>query len=148
MFKQTYKDTQFDMFGSVEGVLVGQSLMEYNNEKGWHNQFRKQVSGRIDEFIFKVLYDSGMGAPNASISTIRGMMILKEAFGWSDAVMFDNCRFNLLVRSALGLFNLNDSLPAPSTHYLLRSRMYNYNKLNGVDLIAKTFETITGGQAL
>jgi hypothetical protein len=28
MFKQTDKDTQFDMFGSVSGVLVGQSLKE------------------------------------------------------------------------------------------------------------------------
>ena len=33
MFKQTDKDTQFDMFGSVSGVLVGQSLKEYNNER-------------------------------------------------------------------------------------------------------------------
>lgn len=147
MFKQTDKDTQFDMFGSVEGVLVGQSLKVYNNEKGWHNQFRKQVTSRIDESIFKVLYDNAMGAPNASISTLMGMMILKEAFGWSDAVMFDNCRFNLLVRSALGLFNLNDSLPAPSTYYQLRANMYNYNKLHGVDLMAKTFETITAGQS-
>lgn len=147
MFKQTDKDTQFDIFGSVSGVLVGESLKEYNNEKGWHNQFRKQVMGRIDESIFKVLYDNAMGAPNASVSILMGMMILKEAFGWSDAVMFDNCRFNLLVRSALGLFNLNDSLPAPSTYYLLRSRMYNYNKLHGVDLMAKTFEAITAGQS-
>jgi hypothetical protein len=46
------------------------------------------------------------------------MMILKEADGLSDEKIFENCRFNLLYRSALGLFNLNDSIPTESTYYL------------------------------
>lgn len=43
MFKQTDKDAQFYIFGSVSGVLVGESLKEYNNENGWYNQFCKQA---------------------------------------------------------------------------------------------------------
>jgi hypothetical protein len=146
MFKKSDKNTQFDLFGGMSCVLVGRALKVYGNEKGWHNQFRIQVVSRIDESPYKVLYNEGMGAPNAPIATLLGMMILKEAFGWSDAQMFENCSFNLLVRGALGLFNINDEIPAESTYYLLRSRMYNYNKLHGVDLLANTFETITRGQ--
>ena len=146
MFKETDKDTQYDMFGSASSMLVGESLKEYNDKKGWHNQFRVQVTNRIDESIFKVLFSDSMGAPNASVSALIGMMILKEAFGWSDAVMYDNCRFNLLVRSAIGLSNLTDPIPAPSTYYLLRSRMYNYKKLHGKDLMGEAFESITSGQ--
>ena len=119
MFKETDKNPQYDLFGSVSGVLVGTSLKEYSNDNGWHNRFREQVLSRIDESLFKVLFSNGMGAPNASITTMIGMMILKEAFGWSDARMYENSRFNLLVRSALGLLNLNDALPAESTRAAL-----------------------------
>ena len=69
-----------------------------------------------------------MGAPNASIQIMVGMMILKEGHGWSDIQLFENSRFNLLTRSALGLFNVNDPLPAESTYYLLRKRIYDHQR--------------------
>lgn len=124
MFKESDKNTQYDMFGSASSILVGESLKEYNDK-------RDQVTNRIDESIFKVLYDNNMGAPNASISTFMSMMILKEAFCWSDAVMYDNCRFNILVHCAIGLSNLTDPIADPSTYYLLRSRMYSLLRVRG-----------------
>jgi hypothetical protein len=87
-----------------------------------------------------------MGAPNSPVSLLVGMMILKEAYGWSDSQLFEQCRFNLLIRSALGLWNINDAVPAESTYYLLRQRIYEYQKQNGEDLLGKTFEQITHGQ--
>lgn len=146
MFKETDKNPQYDMFSSMSCILVGEALKEYSDENGWHNRFREQVVSRIDESSYNVLFSKDMGAPNASISLLVGMMILKEAFGWSDAQLYENCRFNLLVRCALGLLNLSDVVPAPSTYYLLRSRMYNHFKLNGTNLLEKTFETVTKGQ--
>ena len=73
-------------------------------------------------------------------------MILKESFVWSDSQLFEHCRFNLLVRSALGLFNMNDPLPVESTYYLLRKRMYDHQKQNGEDLMGKAFTQITSEQ--
>jgi hypothetical protein len=87
-----------------------------------------------------------MGAPNASIRLLAGMMILKEAFGWSDSQLFEQCQFNLLTRSALGLINMNDPLPAESTYYLLRKRIYEHHRQNGEDLLEKTFTQITREQ--
>lgn len=74
-----------------------------------------------------MLFNETTDAPNASVSLLVGMMVIKEAFGWSDSQLFEQCKFNLLVRSALGLYNLNDALPAESTYYLLRKRMYEHH---------------------
>jgi hypothetical protein len=122
------------------------SFKQYNDEKHWHNQFREQIIMRIDESIFKVLFNETMGAPNSPIRVLVGMMILKESFVWSDSQLFEHCRFNLLTRSALGLFNINDPLPAESTYYLMRQRIYEHQKQSGEDLMDKTFKQITREQ--
>ena len=146
MFRKTNKEPQIDLFRGIPSILDGGSLKQYSDNGHWHNQFRRQVISRIDETVFKVLFNETTGAPNASVSLLVGMMILKEAFGWSDSQLFEQCRFNLLVRSALGLFNLNDAIPAESTYYLLRKRIYEYEKLTREDLMEKTFKRITSGQ--
>lgn len=146
MFKKTVKHTQEDLFCGVPSILEGKSLNQYNDGECWHNQFRKQIVSRIDESIYKVLYSKKMGAPNSSVSVLVGMMILKDAFGWSDLQLFEHCRFNLLVRSALGLFNLNDEIPTDSTYYLFRQRIHHYNRQHHEDLLQKTFDLVTGQQ--
>jgi len=146
MFKKSNKHVQTDLFSSAPSILKGKSLKQYNNDNGWHNQFRQQVVCRIDESIFKVLYNQKLGAPNSPVSLLVGMMILKEAFGWSDLQLFEHCRFNLLVRSALGLFNLDDDIPTDSTYYLFRQRAHQYMHEHGVDLLQKVFDTVTKGQ--
>ena len=147
MFKKSYKETQLDAFTSVPTLLEGLSLKQYNDQSHWHNQFREQVVMRIDESWFSVLFNNTTGAPNASVRTQIGMMILKESFGWSDSQLFEHCRFNLLIRSSLGLFNINDPLPVESTYYLLRKRIYEHQKHSGEDLIGKVFAHITSEQA-
>jgi hypothetical protein len=122
------------------------ALKQYSDKGHWHNQFREQIVMGIDESIFGVLFDNDMGAPNASVRILMGMIVLKESFGWSDSELFEHCRFNLLVRSALGLFNINDPLPVESTYYLFRKRIYDYQKQSGIDLVEKTFGHVTRQQ--
>jgi len=146
MFKKSNKEPQLDAFASVPTMLESLAFKQYSDQGHWHNQFREQVVMRIDESIFSVLFNDTTGAPNAPVCTLIGMMILKESFGWSDSQLFEHCRFNLLVRSAIGLFNINDPLPVESTYYLLRKRIYDYQKQSGEDLMGKTFAHITSGQ--
>lgn len=146
MFKKSSKETQLDAFTSVPTMLERSARKQYGDQGHWHNQFREQVVMRIDESIFSVLFNNTTGAPNAPARTLVGMMILKESFGWSDSQLFEHCRFNLLVRSSLGLFNINDPLPVESTYYLLRKRIYDHQKQNGEDLMGKVFAHITRGQ--
>jgi hypothetical protein len=146
MFKKSNKETQLDAFTSVPTMLESFALKQYSDQGHWHNQFRKEVLMRIDESIFSTLFNDNTGAPNAPVRTLVGMMILKESFAWSDSQLFEHCRFNLLVRSSLGLFNMNDPLPVESTYYLLRKRIYDHQKQSGEDLMGKAFAHITSGQ--
>ena len=124
MFKKSNRDPQINLFGGIPAVLEGKSKKLFNDPSAWHNQFRNQVISRIDESPYQVLFSDRMGAPNASVSLLLGMMILKEAMNWSDMQLFEQCRFNILVRSALGLYNITDEIPAESTYYLLRKRIH------------------------
>jgi len=146
MFKKSNKESQLDAFASVPNMLENSAFKQYSDIGHWHNQFREQVLMRIDETIFSVLFNNTMGAPNAPVRILVGMMILKESFVWSDSQLFEHCRFNLLVRSALGLFNMNDSLPVESTYYLMRKRIYDHQKQSGDDLMGKAFTQITNEQ--
>jgi hypothetical protein len=86
--------------------------------------------------------------PNASIRIPVGMMILKEGRGWSDEQLFENCAYNLLIRSALGLMTLEDAEPVPSTYYLFRRNLVEYAGEHGEDLFKKCRAQITGDQIL
>lgn len=146
MFIKTDKDCQLDAFSNVPGLLEGSANKIYDNPSHWHNQFRNQVIMPIDETIYSVLFNKTMGAPNSPLRILIGMMILKEPFGWSDSQLFEQCRFNLLVRCSLGLFNITDTLPVQSTYYLLRKRIHEHELQSGENLIEKAFISITRGQ--
>jgi len=118
VFKKSSTSLQPTLFSSSSSLLSGKSLKIYEDTNAWHNLFREQITMRIDESIFTCLYNSNIGSPNASIRVLIAMMILKEAQGLSDEKLFENSRYNLLMRSALGLVNIDDELPTESTYYL------------------------------
>jgi len=148
MFKKSEGHKQLDAFSSPIEYLKDSTMNYYLKNDSWHNQFRKEVVMRVNESIFSVLYTEITGAPNASIRVLIGMMILKEAHGWSDEQLFENCNFNLLTRSALGLMTLEDAVPVASTYYLFRRNLVMYNKEYGVDLYKKCQDEITASQLL
>jgi hypothetical protein len=146
MFKKSSKSGQLNIFTSPKTLFSGNSLKMYEDEHSWHNQFRQQVTMRIDESNFRPLYCVDNGSPNSSVRVLVAMMVLKEAEGLSDQKIFENCRFNLLVRSALGLHNADDPLPTESTYYLFRKRIVEYAKEKGQNLFETAFTQITKGQ--
>lgn len=143
MFKKTSSSNQYDMFSQVDHQLPDATYSEYVDSNAWHNQFRRHVFDLIDESPFKILFSEKMGAPNVSVRRIVSMMILKEAFGWSDLQLFERCRFDLRVRRAIGLDNLNDPVPGNSTYYLLRKRMHEHQLETDQDLMNEVFQSIT-----
>jgi hypothetical protein len=109
MFRKSDKNPQFDAFSSPAALLQGSSLNHYLKKDSWHNIFHEHVVMRGNEDIFKDLYCSDNDSPNASLCVLAGMMILKEGQRWSDEQLFEQCRYNLLVRSSLGLMNLTET---------------------------------------
>lgn len=148
MYRASDESPQINLFTSGGSLFTGKSLNLYQDPTAWHNQFRKQVTMQIDEGLFEPLYSSGKGTPNASIRVLVGMMVLKEAEGMSDEKLFENCRFNMLVRSALGLINADDLIPTESTYYLFRKNVNEYAKEGNENLFDTVFASITKKQCL
>lgn len=148
MLKKSSKEQQLDMFSSPLSLFSGKVQTAYENPDAWHNLFRKEVTMRIDEELFSPLYSDSQGRPNASIRVLLGMMILKEADGLSDENIFENCRYNLLYRSALGLLNLSDTIPTESTYYLFRQKVAAHDKANGKNLFSEVFAQTTKEQSI
>jgi len=147
MFRKSSTSYQLDIFSNTLSFLSGRSLKVYENDQSWHRQFYNQVTKRIDEEMFRVLFREDFGAPNSPVRVLVAMMILKEGQGLSDAQLFEQVRFNLLVRSALGLLNIDESPPAESTYYKLRQRIVDWEKSTGENLLDKVFSQITKSQA-
>jgi hypothetical protein len=143
MFKKSSKVTQLNVFSSPSSLLSGKALTEFEDKSKWFNQFYDVVTVNIDEEIFKDLYCQNNGKPNASIRVLVAMMILKEAAGLSDEQIFENCRYHLGYRNALGLFNINDQVPVESTYYKLRQKVVEYARVTGENLFDKAFKQLT-----
>jgi len=147
MFRKTQKEIQLSMFSSPVALLSGRSKNIYEKEDAWHNIFRKEVTMRINEDIFKNLFCQDNGSPNASVRVLVAMMVLKEAQGISDEKLYEECRFNMLTRSAIGLMSIDDEVPAVSTYYAFRKRIYENTKAGNEDLLSKVFADITRQQS-
>jgi hypothetical protein len=147
MFKKSPPMAQIGIF-NFSSFLSEQSLKEYNDPESWHNLFRNQVIERIDENIFRCLFCEDNGAPNASIRVLVGMNILKAARNYSDAQLLEECKFNPLVRSALGLFNIDDNVPCKSTYYNFRQRIEARESAGLGNLMEEAFASITKSQMM
>ena len=148
MFRKTNTNKQFSLLSGVNQHLTGASEKQFSDPAAWHNTFYSQVVNKIDENIFSVLFSQSHGSPNASVKILVSMMILKEGEGYSDEKLFENCRFNLLTRKALGLVNIDDKIPAESTYYLLRKRISEYEEQTKENLFEKCFQDITKKQII
>ena len=148
MYQKSPDSIQHDLFSSRTNMFKGKTLDIYNNSTAWHNLFLKQITMSIDEDVFKPLFSDKQGRPSSSIRVLIAMMILKESEGMSDQKLFENCRFNSLYSSALGLLNADDVLPTESTYYLFRKNIVEYEKEKGIDLFSEVFSRITKKQCL
>ena len=147
MFRKTEQEKQMDLFYSPVNLLGKRALKKFEDPKAWQNIFYKEVTSRIDESIFSVLFNNANGAPNASVCRLVAMMLLKEGFGCSDEQLFEKCEFDLLARKALGLDGFEEEIPCAATYYNFRAALVKYSAEHDEDLLQKCFEQVTGNQA-
>jgi hypothetical protein len=149
MFRESAVVKTKGLWSGDEWLLSERSQKIYDDTEGWAPKFRREVVNRIDENIFKPVFNESNGAPNAPIRVLVGMIVLKEGMGWSDSQLYEEARFNVLVRRALGLVNREDDPPVESTYYLFRKRLVGYGAgHDGEDLLEKAFRQITHSQCL
>ena len=147
MFGRSAPSSQPDLFSGFESHFKSRKQDQLNDPKSWHNLFYKHVTSKVDEDLFSVLHDANQDRPGAPIRQLVSMVILREGFGWSDAQLFEHCRFNILVMRALGMMNLCDEAPVESTYYLFKHALYGYQLKTGRELIGETLSSLTRTQA-
>jgi hypothetical protein len=147
VFTENKPTTDPNIFTSFDQTLNKKKLKRLEDKTSWDNLFREQIVSCVDEKLFLPLYSQDNGRPNSSIRILVGMMILKEGFGWSDAELYESCRFNLLVMNSLGLTNISDEVPVESTYYDFKKKLYEYENKTGRSLIAELFDQTTERQA-
>ena len=146
MFKLSNPCSPVDSLSGVLNNLDPSTAALLQVKNSWHQVFYEEVISSFPEELFAVLYPSNMGRPNSPIRQLVGIMILKEGHGWTDAQSFEEIRFNLKVRWALGLRNLDDKVPSSSTYYTFRYNLHAYYKSTGIDLLEQAFEQISKEQ--
>jgi hypothetical protein len=147
MYRESEKIKQVDMWKDSRLEMGKRSREIYDNSEGWHHRFREEVTNRVEENIFKPMYSEGTGSPNAPIRILVGMLVLKEGLGISDEQLYEQCRFNMLIRGALGLLNSDEEVPTESTYYLFRQKIAEYKDFSGRNLLEETFERLTKSQS-
>ncbi len=127
MFKKSSTNKQLGLFSTPSDLMCKRESKQYDDELAWHSQFYRNVTSKIDEEVFRPLYTAKeFGASTKHIHQLVAMNILKEGAGCPDEQLFENCRYNLLWRKALGLFCLDDECPSPASYYLFRAMICDY----------------------
>jgi len=148
MFKKSRSSTEASLFSSYFQVMQGTKRSRLEDPTAWHNVFYREITSRIPESIFSILYDQSNGRPNVPIRQLVGMLILKEGQDWTDEQLFEACNFNTLVCIALGMNNYSDEAPSPATYYNFKVRLVDHHRATGQDLMEQAFQALTQEQAL
>lgn len=140
MHKYNKGHTQLDLFYEFPQTM-SEFLDEINDTKEYF--FYENVFSKIDEKIFKSLYCKDNGRPNAPINVMVSALLLKEKRNWSYSEMFDEIRFNLAIRAALGLFSFYGMPFSESTIFNFQNLINAYREKTGINLFEKVFDGIT-----
>jgi hypothetical protein len=115
-------------------------------ELSWAGTFYSDIFIRIDEDIYGPLYSGDPSRPNIPVNVLVGLEMMKDGKGWSDEEMYENFCFNIQVRYALGLRNLDEGHFDLRTVYNFRQRLSQHMQETGENLFEQTFEQITDEQ--
>ncbi len=143
MFKKNVHHLQGDLF-SFKTFLSKKSQHEL--EKSEEKIFYDLIFCNIREDDFEILYSNENSRPNSPINSMVSALILYEKYGWSYEELFKEMRFNLLIRTALGLHTLEEQPFCPATLFNFQNRIKDHFIKTGENLIEKVFDNLTRDQ--
>lgn len=120
-----------------------------NNEsvkpsKSWYNKFFEDVTSRINEGVFSIIADEENEKPNNSVRVLIGLLILKEAFDYSDYELFEKVKHDFSFQKALG----QKGLVSSKVYTSFCHRLYRYERQHGRNLISECFIAINGKRSI
>lgn len=143
MFRKNDQHLQKPLFSGLNELT--EKLRE-RLELSWAGTFYQDIFVRIDEAIYAPLYADEPSRPNIPVNVLVGLEMMKDGNGWSDEEMYEHYCYNIQVRYALGLRNLDEGYFDLRTVYNFRQRLSQYMQRTGENLFERTFEQITDEQ--
>jgi hypothetical protein len=143
MFKKNQKHKQADIFG-FSSILPASYVEEI--EESTEKSFYQLIFSKIREEDFACLYSEKSSRPNAPINCIIGSILLQAKRHWTIDELFDNIKFNLLTKVALGLQTIHEVPFNQATFFNTQNRLNDYFVKTGINLLEKLFDHLTEEQ--
>jgi len=143
MFRRNQDHLQAELFSTLDDLPA---KLRSRLEESWAGTFYRECFVRLDERPFAVLYSEVDSRPNTPVNVLLAFEQLKAGYGWSDAETYDHFCFDLQVRYAVGLRNLDEGHFELRTVYNFRRRLLEHWQATGQDLFKQGFEQVTDKQ--
>lgn len=143
MFKKNTKHLQKTMFGLQN--TMPESLMQHA-VKSEEYHFYNIVFCNIDEDIFSDLYSDKKSRPNSPINSMVAALLFQNRRSWTYDELFNNLRFNLLFKMAIGLDDLETIPFCQATLFNFQNRLNDHFVKTGENLLEKVFDHLTEDQ--
>ena len=143
MFRKNETHRQKNMFGFAN-TLPTAVIDKAKGTEEYH--FYHLIFCHIDEEIFSVLFSDEKSRPNAPINSLVGAIILQNRRGWTFDELFKQLQFNLLVRFALGLDDLETMPFCRATLFNFQNRLSEHFTRTGENLLEHVFDRLTENQ--
>jgi len=143
MFKKNAKHLQIDIFGLNN--TMPKELMKHAVKSEEHH-FYNLIFCHISEDIFSVMYSDKKSRPNAPVNSMVAALFLQNRRTWTYNELFQNIRFNLLVRMALGFNDLTSMPFCPATLFNFQNRLNDHFINTGENLLEQVFDSLTDEQ--
>jgi len=114
-----------------------------NTKEKW---FYKLVFSNINEHDFKPLYSTAKSRPNVPVNILVSALILKELRGISFNELLESMMFDLRMKAALGLENIDEIPFSMATIFNFQNRLLAYEQQTGINLIEKVFDGLSAAQ--
>ena len=105
--------------------------------------FHTLIFSNINEYDFKPLFSKIKSRPNTPVNILVSALILKELRGISFTELYQSVMFDLRMKTALGLENIDDVPFSMSTVFNFQNRLLEYEKETKINLIEKVFDKLS-----
>ncbi len=129
---------------TFESELSDKQRKSLNNTK--EKWFYNLIFSNINEYDFKPLYSNAKSRPNVPVNILVSALILKELRGISFTELMESIMFDLRMKVALGLENIDDVPFSMATIFNFQNRLYAYEQETGINLIEKVFDRLSAKQ--
>jgi len=143
MFRKNEEHRQNNLFG-LTNTLPEKILKKARGTEEYY--FYNLIFSQIDEGPFSVLYSDEMSRPNAPINCLVGAIILQNRRSWTFDELFTQLQFNILVRFALGLDDLETMPFCRATLFNFQNRLSEHQTKTGENLLECVFDRLTEKQ--